>query len=281
METHEREQFKAEVVGIYDRAAHLFDQVGGHEFSYFGRQLVEWLDIPRGATVLDVASGRGAILFPAAEKVGNEGRLIGIDLAPSMVNTTAAEIARRGLTNADMRLMDGDDLDFPDESFDFIICGFALHFLDFKHALPKFLRLLKPGGTFAAIQPTQASVEENQRWSWLFELTRTCFPADFVPPAAWTSPNQLHKRELFEPVLRESGFTDIRFMDDTVTLYWVDEDDWWQWEWSQGSRFWLEGMTPEMLERFKTESFKYLREMKEPDGVGRIFTSLYAAGKNT
>jgi O-methyltransferase/aklanonic acid methyltransferase len=279
MDTHEREQFKSEVVGIYDRAAHLFDQVGGHEFSYYGRQLVQWLDIPRGAKVLDVAAGRGAILFPAAEKVGDQGRAIGIDLAPRMVDMTAAEIARRGLTNAEMRLMDGDHPDFPDESFDFITCGSALHFLDFKRALPRFHRLLKPGGTFAASQPTKANEEENRRWNWLFELTRTCFPPEFVPPAAWTSPNQLHKRELFEPVLREAGFVDIQFLDDDVKLYWRDEDEWWQWEWSQGSRFWLEGMTPEMLERFKTESFKHLREMKAADGIGRVFTSLYVAGK--
>jgi hypothetical protein len=41
-------------------------------------------------------------------------------------------------------------------------------------------------------------------------------------------------------------------------MYFVDENDWWNWEWSQALRFWLEGMSPEGLEKFKTISFEKL-----------------------
>ena len=47
----------------------------------------------------------------------------------------------------------------------------------------------------------------------------------------------------------------------------ADEEDWWAWEWSQGSRFWLEGMSPEGLAKFKTVSFEKLKAMKEPAGI--------------
>src|SRR5438445_4669093 len=90
-----REQFKQEVIGSYDRAAKLYDRVGTRQFSYFATRRIERLNIPEGARVLDVATGRGALLFLAAEKAGTSGRVIGIDLAPTMITETAAEIAAR------------------------------------------------------------------------------------------------------------------------------------------------------------------------------------------
>lgn len=279
MDDSQYQQFAQDVVGVFDRAAPLYDQVGGHEFRYFGRQFVEWLNVPAGASVLDIATGRGAILFPAAERVGREGRVTGIDLAPNMIRQTADEIQQRGIANAELHVMDGNHPTFPDGTFDFVTCGFALHFLQYEQALVRFRHLLKPSGIFGAIQPTQADAEENQRWSWLFKLTKTCFPPGFQPPLAWRSPNQLNHRERLELVLRGAGFTDIEFLDSAVTLYWKDEDDWWQWEWSQGSRFWLEGMTPDMLKRFKYESFRHLEQMKAANGISHTFTALYVQAK--
>lgn len=48
---------------------------------------------------------------------------------PGMVERTAAEIKERGLRNADIRQMDAEDLEFPDASFDCVLCGFGLFFL--------------------------------------------------------------------------------------------------------------------------------------------------------
>jgi hypothetical protein len=41
----------------------------------------------------------------------------------------------------------------------------------------------------------------------------------------------------------------------------------WDWEWSQASRFWLEGMSPAGLAKFKTVSFEKLKAMKTPKGI--------------
>jgi ubiquinone/menaquinone biosynthesis C-methylase UbiE len=91
------EQLKREIVGVYDRAAGLYDQVGTKQFAYYANLLVDKLKIPTGAQVLDVATGRGALLFAAAEKVGANGYVLGIDLAPNMIAETAAAIQARGL----------------------------------------------------------------------------------------------------------------------------------------------------------------------------------------
>ena len=49
-------EFKQTVIGTYDRAAHLYDQVGARRFSYFGNLLIDGLNIPSGAHILDLAS---------------------------------------------------------------------------------------------------------------------------------------------------------------------------------------------------------------------------------
>lgn len=60
-------ELKREIVGVYDRASSLYDRVGIRQFTYYACLLIEALDIPPGAHVLDAATGSGALLFPAAE----------------------------------------------------------------------------------------------------------------------------------------------------------------------------------------------------------------------
>lgn len=278
MDSSERQQFKDTVIGMFDRAAPIYGQVGIQQFTYFGKWLVEKLDIAAGSQVLDVATGRGAILFPLAEKVGASGHVLGIDLAPMMVAETAQEIARRGLSQAEVRVMDGDAVAFPPESFDLITCGFALHFLDYEHTLPKLLTMLKPGGVLAVITPFVARDENLERWKWLFKLTRDVFPEGFVPPSAWIAPNKISTPEAISTALKDAGFKNVQTEPHTTTLYFKDENDWWDWEWSQGSRFWLEGMSPEGLERFKRESFGHLREMQTAEGIPTNDSVLLAIG---
>ena len=278
MDVSERQQFKDSVIGMYDRAAPIYGQVGTKQFTYFGNLLVERLSIPAGGQALDIAAGRGALLFALAEKVGERGHVLGIDLAPTMVTETSAEIQRRGLKQAEIRLMDGDALDFEANIFDVVTCGFALHFLDFERTLPKILAMLKSGGVFAAIIPYTPIDDDLERWRWLFDLTKAVFPDGFVPPAAWIAPRKLSKPELATAAFEQAGFTHTQIEQQAATLYFRDELDWWDWEWSQGSRFWLEGMSTEGLERFKRESFEHLQAMKTAEGIAMRDGALFAIG---
>jgi len=62
-------------------------------------------------------------------------------------------------------------------------------------------------------------------------------------------------------------------------MYFADEEDWWVWEWSQASRFWLEGMSPEGLAKFKAASFEKLGAMKGPEGIPIRWGALFAVAK--
>jgi len=103
---------KAEVRTRFNATAGEYDS-GPGVFAHFGRRLVALADIAPGNRILDVASGRGAVLFPAAEKVGESGYAIGVDIADEMIHATTDEVARLG-AHAQLQVKDAEHLDFPD-----------------------------------------------------------------------------------------------------------------------------------------------------------------------
>jgi ubiquinone/menaquinone biosynthesis C-methylase UbiE len=66
---------------VFGRGARDYDRVGTPVFGRLGRRLVELAGVHAGGRVLDVATGRGAVLFAATERAGERGRVIGVDLA--------------------------------------------------------------------------------------------------------------------------------------------------------------------------------------------------------
>jgi ubiquinone/menaquinone biosynthesis C-methylase UbiE len=132
---------------VFSRAAATYDRIGPRIFAHFGQRLVAHAHLSPGTTVLDVAAGRGAVLFPAAEQVRPGGWVVGIDLATEMVRETNADIQRAGWSHVTIHQMDAEQINFADASFDRVLCGFALWFFPQPHrALREFFRVLKPGG---------------------------------------------------------------------------------------------------------------------------------------
>ena len=85
---------KAQMASQFSSLAPEYDAAGC--FQYFGKRLVDVAGVEPGHRVLDVASGRGAVLFPAAEHVGPGGHAAGIDLAEGMVQAANEDAARLG-----------------------------------------------------------------------------------------------------------------------------------------------------------------------------------------
>src|SRR4051794_2900365 len=75
----------------FDWIAPVYDQGGPGGFAHYGRRLVEVVGVRPGQRVLDIATGRGAALFPAAEIIRGDGAVVGIDLAEGMVRATTDE----------------------------------------------------------------------------------------------------------------------------------------------------------------------------------------------
>ena len=87
---------KAQTRALFNTIVSEYDQAGPGCFAHFGRRLIDAAGVAPGHAVLDIATGRGAVLFPAAERVGSTGHVIGIDLTDGMIDATNTEAARRG-----------------------------------------------------------------------------------------------------------------------------------------------------------------------------------------
>ena len=121
------------IVGVFSRAAGTYDRIGPRFFAHFGQRLVERSHLTSGEDVLDVAAGRGAVLFAAAQQTGPSGRVRGIDFSADMVRETLADIRNAGWQHVTMQQMDAEQLDFPAATFDRVLCGFAVWFFPQPH----------------------------------------------------------------------------------------------------------------------------------------------------
>jgi ubiquinone/menaquinone biosynthesis C-methylase UbiE len=118
-----------------------------------GREaVIEWLELMPGKRVLDLACGPGTLSYRLALAVSPDGDVVGIDLAPGMIEV-AQRFAPAGLPLR-FELMDMEDLRFPDACFDAAACGHGFQFVpDLARALNEAHRVLKPGSRMAASVP--------------------------------------------------------------------------------------------------------------------------------
>jgi ubiquinone/menaquinone biosynthesis C-methylase UbiE len=264
---------KAEVAALYSLVAPTYGTVGPAVFAHFGRRLVELMGLSTGARVLDIAAGRGAILFPAAEKAGASGHVTGIDLAGKMVQETAADIRRRGLMQATMLHMDAEHLAFPGASFDYVLSGFAIFFFpDLERALSEFCRVLRPGGrigiTFGRYR------DELARW---YEELLVSYHNRYQ---FQVSPSAARSRDLaeYKSLLSGAGFIDVCDTYEETEFIYANEEEWWAARWTHGPRFSLERMPPDVLDKFKADVFAGFERFRQPDGFHEIWGTWYVMG---
>ena len=120
---------------------------------------MEALGLCSGDIVLDIGCGAGQTLLQLAERVGTEGQVIGVDVAPLLL-----EIARRRtepLNQVRLIRADAQSLDLPAESTDAVFSRFGvMTFNDPGTAFANFRRILKPSGALAFC--CWRSMQENE-----------------------------------------------------------------------------------------------------------------------
>ena len=83
------------VARVFDAAASTYEATGTAYFDPMGQRLVDLAGVQPGHRVLDVGTGRGAVLRPAARAVGAGGFVLGLDASMGMAALTAADLAGR------------------------------------------------------------------------------------------------------------------------------------------------------------------------------------------
>jgi len=103
-----------------------------------------------GQTVLDLGSGAGLDCFFAAQKVGPEGRVIGVDMTPEMIERATSSATRLNLNNVEFRPGYLEDLPVESNSVDVIISNCVINLSpDKSKVFAEAFRVLSPGGKLA------------------------------------------------------------------------------------------------------------------------------------
>jgi len=106
-------------------------------------------DINPGDTVLDLGSGAGVDVFRAARLVGPEGRVIGVDFTPDMIDLATTNAAKAGLDTVEFRLGEIERLPVADGTIDLALSNCVINLVpDKRAAFSEIHRVLAPGGRF-------------------------------------------------------------------------------------------------------------------------------------
>jgi ubiquinone/menaquinone biosynthesis C-methylase UbiE len=247
---------KLKAATTYNAAADHFDDGPLAFWDRYGRGTIERLALAPGSSVLDAGCGSGASAIPAAQRVGVQGRVIGVDLAERLLAMARAKAEKLGLQNIEFRSSDMEALGFPDAAFDAVVCVFAIFFVpDMVKQVRELWRMVRPGGQLAITTWGPRMFEPGSAAWWAaVKQFRPDLQAAFNPWERIVTPAAV--RELFAT----SGIEDLEVEAVAGRQALQSPEDWWTVVLGSGYRWTVEQMDTETAARVRTENLKTLRQ---------------------
>ncbi|MFT3703226.1 MAG: arsenite methyltransferase [Agriterribacter sp.] len=110
----------------------------------------QFAKIKKGNTVIDLGSGAGNDCFIARNETGEDGRVIGIDFTPAMIDKARVNTQKLGFTNVEFRQGDIENIPVSANVADVIVSNCVLNLVPDKNKVfEEIFRVLKPGGHFS------------------------------------------------------------------------------------------------------------------------------------
>lgn len=249
------EDAKKKAASTYNAASDYYDHPANTFWGHFGRRSVTRLGLAAGERVLDVCCGSGASAIPAAEIVGSEGAVVGVDLAENLLELARAKANQRGLTNIHFQSGDLMHLPFEDESFDTAVCVFGIFFVpDMEAALRELKRVVRNGGRVAIT-------------TWgprFFEPASTVFWNSIrdVRPDLYKGFNPWDRTSEVDALLRllaGAGLSETEAVAESDWQAVNEPEDWWAMIMGSGYRGTVEQLSVEDRERVRRANLEFIQ----------------------
>ncbi|NOY49410.1 MAG: methyltransferase domain-containing protein [Chlorobi bacterium] len=149
------------------------------------KYVIRYADIHDEETILEVACGTG-IVFEQIIKRNPNGRNIGIDLSPDMLEKAVKRLKNHGNSNYELKEGNALELGLADNSIDLLINNFMVDLMPedmFDGLADEFFRVIKPGGRVVISTFSAGKTKVNKFWSWVAlrfpDLLTGCRPVSF------------------------------------------------------------------------------------------------------
>ena len=247
---------QAKAAATYNAASDSYDSPANTFWARFGRRTIERLGLSTGARVLDVCCGSGASAIPAAQKVGPQGSVTGVDLSEKLLTLARGKARAQGLKNIEFRTADLLDLPFPDRHFDAVVCVFGVFFVpDMPAAVRSLWRVVKSGGTLAITTWGPRFFEPANTAFW--DAVRAVRPELYKGFNPW---DRIVEPAAVLALLREAGIEKAEAVPEAGEHAISDPEAWWAAILGSGYRGTLEQLSPEHRERVKSTNLQYIRD---------------------
>ncbi len=165
----------------------------------------QFAEIRKGDVVIDLGSGAGNDAFVARSIVGDEGRVIGIDMTEEMLEKARFNSEKLGFQNVEFRFGDIEKMPVTSNKADVVISNCVLNLVpDKQKAFSEIYRILKPGGHFC-ISDIVLSGELPERLKSIADIYAGCISG------------ALQKGEYLSAIL-ENGFENVSIKEEKVIV---------------------------------------------------------------
>jgi ubiquinone/menaquinone biosynthesis C-methylase UbiE len=264
---------KKEIIAkTFDQASQKFDGIGTPFFKHYGKILADFAEIKQDDCVLDIACGKGAATFPVLDKLSGDGKIYGIDISPNMI-AECKKLINHSSKNVHFLVMDAENIEFGDESFDKVICGFGLFFLpDIEKGINEIKRVLKPGGLLIF-----SSWNKNYQMKWLPDIIAKYIPDIIINNVVCE--DKIHENDFktipgIEKILKITGFKKEQIIVENIDCFYKSEEEWIETRWHTAFRMYFEKLSKKNYASLKDEIIYNLQDYKY-DGKIKIKMSAF------
>lgn len=228
------------------------------------RQMLLSAKLKPGDRVLDIAAGTGEQSILAARLVGPTGLVLATDISAEALHVAASLAQQEKLTTISTQVMDAQQLDLDDETFDAAICRNGLMLVPrLQQALSEIYRVLKPGSTLAAL--VWSAPERNPLHALPVALI-VKYTGTFSGSANPSGPFSLADKRRFEQALADAGFRDVAIQAIPLQLHFASVEAFIKSRWRLVAST-IERLSQHDQQRLEEEIRQVLSQFEGPQGL--------------